>query len=226
MRLVRLQFDDLTFDADSRQLWIGATEVRLSPKAFELLALLIERRPDAISKADIRERLWPGTFVSDSSLPSLVSEIRAAIGDHRRKPQLLRTVHGFGYAFRLGNSSAAPAALLDGAAPRGWLMGGVAEVALFAGGNVLGREGSGVILLQSSTISRRHARLTIEGRNAVIEDLGSKNGTYVNDRRVTAPTPVVEGDHVRIGSLLFTFRLSQPAGSTETVHSTRSQLRS
>ena len=81
----RLQFDDLTFDADSRQLWMGATEVRLSPKAFELLAFLIERRPDALSKVEIRVRLWPGTFVSDSSLPSLISEIRAAIRDSQRR---------------------------------------------------------------------------------------------------------------------------------------------
>ena len=87
-----MQFDNLTFDSQSRQLWSDRTELRLSPKAFELLALLIERRPDAVSKAEIRERLWPGTFVSDSSLPSLVSEIREAIGDHRRKPRLLRTL--------------------------------------------------------------------------------------------------------------------------------------
>lgn len=95
-----LQFDDLTFDPDTRQLWIGKNEVRLSPKAFDLLALLIAQRPKAVSKNDIREHLWPGTFVSDSSLPSLISEIREAIADHRRKPGLLRTLHGFGYAFQ------------------------------------------------------------------------------------------------------------------------------
>ena len=94
------QFDDLTFDPDTRQIWIGRKEVRLSPKAFDLLALLVARRPKAVSKADIREHLWPATFVSDSNLPSLISEIRDAIGDHRRKPGLLRTLHGFGYAFR------------------------------------------------------------------------------------------------------------------------------
>jgi DNA-binding winged helix-turn-helix (wHTH) protein len=97
---VRLQLADLTVDSDSRQLWSGAKEVHLSPKAFDLLALLIERRPRAVSKADIHERLWPGTFVSDSSLPSLVSEVREAIADHKRKPRLLRTLHGFGYAFQ------------------------------------------------------------------------------------------------------------------------------
>ena len=96
-----LQFDDLTFDSDTRQLWVRGKEVRLSPKAFDLLALLIDQRPRVVSKAEIRERLWPGTFVSDSSLPSLVSEIREAIADRRRKPPLLRTLHGVGYAFRV-----------------------------------------------------------------------------------------------------------------------------
>ena len=63
--------------------------------------------------------------------------------------------------------------------------------------------------MKSSTVSRRHARIKIDAKGAVIEDLKSKNGTYVNDRRVSGPTPVTDGDQVRIGSLLFTFRLSQ-----------------
>ncbi len=101
---MRLQFDDLTFDPDTRQVWARGKETRLSPKAFDLLTLLIERRPRAVSKADIRAHLWPGTHVSDSSLPSLISEIRDAIADHRRKPPLLRTLHGFGYAFSHGST--------------------------------------------------------------------------------------------------------------------------
>jgi DNA-binding winged helix-turn-helix (wHTH) protein len=216
---VRLQFDDLTFDSDTRQLWSSGEEKRLSPKAFDLLALLIERRPRAVSKADIHEHLWPGTFVSDSNLPSLVSEIREAIADHRRTPRLLRTLHGFGYAFRAPDSAESQQGTPIAEAPSGWLVGSIGEIALFAGENVLGREGPGVILVKSSTVSRRHARIAIDTSGVVVEDLGSKNGTYVNDRRVTTPTPVAEGDQVRVGSLLFTFRLSQGAGSTETVSS-------
>jgi DNA-binding winged helix-turn-helix (wHTH) protein len=214
---VRLQFDNLTFDSDTRQLWSGGKEIRLSPKAFDLLALLIERRPRAVSKADIRGQLWPGTFVSESSLPSLVSEIRDAIADHKRKPGLLRTLHGFGYAFQAERSPAAEheaPPLVSG--PNGWLIGTTAEVALLPGENVIGREGPGVILVKSTTVSRRHARIVIEPKGAVVEDLGSKNGTYVNDRPVTSLTPITDGDQVRIGSLLFTFRLSQASDSTET----------
>jgi DNA-binding winged helix-turn-helix (wHTH) protein len=218
---LRLQFNDLTFDSASRQIWLGAEEVRLSPKAFELLALLIDRRPAAVPKADIRDHLWPGTFVSDSSLPSLVSEIREAIADREREPGLLRTVHGFGYAFQ------APMAPVEDAAanlsPIGWLIGPSARIGLFAGENILGREGAGVILVKSSTVSRRHASIAVNAQGAVLADLGSKNGTYVNDRRVNESTPVVDGDQVRIGGLLFTFRLSDVSKSTETQSSTVSR---
>ena len=217
---MRVQFDDLTFDASRRQLWLNSSEVHLSPKAFDLLELLIERAPEAVSKEDLHSRLWPGTFVTASSLPSLISEIREAIADRRRDPRLIRTVHGFGYAFQ-SREGATLAAVPAKDTATGWLVGTPAEIALFAGENVLGREGTGVILLKSSTVSRRHVRITINARNVVIEDLGSKNGTYVNDRRVTGPTSIADGSQVRIGSLLFTFRLPQPAGSTETLSSHR-----
>lgn len=212
---MRLQIDDLIFDSETRQLWSGGAEVRLSPKAFELLALLVERRPKAVSKADIRARLWPETFVADSNLPALVSEIRTAIEDHRRKPGLVRTLHGFGYAVQ-AEGAVAPPPDARGAEPDGWLIGASSEVALFAGENVVGREGPGITLMTSATVSRRHARIVVAGGGGVVEDLGSKNGTYVNDRRVEGPTPVADGDQVRIGLLLFTLRLTSPAVSTET----------
>lgn len=222
---MRLQFADLTFDSDSRQIWSHGQEVHLSPKAFDLLTLLIERRPRAVSKADIHARLWPGTFVSDSSLPSLVSEVREAIADQRREPRLVRTVHGLGYAFQAPDAAPVQAPAIPGE-PAAWLIGANSEITLAVGENVLGREGPGVVLVKSTAVSRRHARIAIDAGGAVIEDLGSKNGTYVNDRRVESPTPVIDGDQVRIGALLFTFRRSQGASTTETVSSRINSTRS
>jgi DNA-binding winged helix-turn-helix (wHTH) protein len=213
---VRLQFDDVTFDSETRQLWSRGKEARLSPKAFDLLALLIEQRPRAVSKADIRSHLWPDTYVSESSLPSLISEIRDAIADHRRKPGLLRTVHRFGYAFQAERPPEPARTAPSAGGPNAWLLGATAEVALLPGENVLGREGEDIILVKSSTVSRRHARIVIDAKGGVVEDLGSKNGTFVNDRPVKGPTPVADGDQVRLGSLLFTFRLAQTSESTET----------
>lgn len=217
---MRLQVDDVILDAATRQLWSGGREEHLSPKAFDLLLLLVERRPRAVTKAEIHEHLWPGTFVSDSSLPSLVLEIRDAIGDRERTPPLLRTLYGRGYAIRSDDTAPPAAGPNAGAQAVGWLVGDASEFALTDGENVLGREaGAGVILVKSSTVSRRHARIAVGPEGAIVEDLGSKNGTYVNDRRVEAPVPVVDGDRVRVGSLLFTFRRAQPAESTETVSS-------
>jgi len=212
---MRLQFDDLTFDPDTRQVWAGGKEARLSPKAFDLVALLIARRLKAASKADIRAHLWPGTYVSESNLPSLISEIRDAIADHRRKPGLLRTLHGFGYAFQ-AEPARGPKGVPVTAGPNAWLVSATTEIALGSGENILGREGEGIVVVKSSTVSRRHARVVIGAKDAVVEDLGSKNGTYVNDRLINEPTPVVDGDQIRLGSLLFTFRFSQPSESTDT----------
>jgi len=213
---VKLRFGDVEFDADGRQILRSGREVHVSTKAFELLALLLDRRPNAVSKDDIRRHLWPDTHVSETNLPTLIAEIREAIGDDAKRPQFVRTLHRFGYAFR-GAVQQPPRPRSGPEHRAAWLIGAAKRIALSAGENVLGREGTGVVLLESPTVSRRHARLTIADREITIEDLGSKNGTWVNDRRVTSPVPVADGDSIRTGSLAFTFRIAGPASSTQTV---------
>ena len=94
---MRVLLGDFVLDRATRQLLRGSEERRLEPKAFGLLDLLVEQRPVAISKQEIRDRLWPDTFVSESSLTGLVAQVRHALGDDPRQPRLVRTVHGFGY---------------------------------------------------------------------------------------------------------------------------------
>lgn len=96
---MRLCFGEMTFDGSRRLLTRGPDVVHLSPKAFRLLGLLLARRPDAVSKAEIQNALWPRTFVSESNLPALVNEVRRALDDSARMPKFVRTVHGYGYAF-------------------------------------------------------------------------------------------------------------------------------
>src|SRR3954452_3721184 len=98
-RPVVLRFADCTVDIGARRLTRRSREVHLSPKAMELLIALLERRGDAFPKDALLERVWPGVFVSDASLARVVSELRDAIGDSARQWHVLRTVHGFGYAF-------------------------------------------------------------------------------------------------------------------------------
>jgi DNA-binding winged helix-turn-helix (wHTH) protein len=196
----------------TRQLWRGDREIHVTRKAFDLLALLIERRPNAVSKQEIHTRLWPDTFVSDVTLQSLVFEIRVAIGDDARKPRFVRTVHGFGYAFsRPVRETSAPA---PGRRLRGWLIGEMRRLPLFDGENVLGREGEDVLALGSPTVSRRHARIIIED-GARLEDLGSKNGTFRGDQPISGPVSLDDGDRLRFGSVLLTFRVA-PADQAST----------
>jgi DNA-binding winged helix-turn-helix (wHTH) protein len=96
---MKLRLGDMTFDPQARQLLRGRAEVHLSPKAFDLLAILIEERPRAVPKDELHQRLWPSTFVSEANLASLAAEIREALGDTARDPRFIRTAHRFGYAF-------------------------------------------------------------------------------------------------------------------------------
>ena len=203
-----LRFEDVTFDPDTLQVWRTGQLVHLSPKAFALLSLLIEQRPKPVDKEAIQRRLWPDTFVSDTNLPALVAEIREALGDDARHPRFVRTVHGVGYAFQ-----ASEAAEQERPQPCAWLLADGRELALYPGANILGREGP--VVLSSTTVSRQHARIVI-GDAMTIEDLDSKNGTYLNDRPVTSATAIADGDQVRTGSLLFTFRVANVSTTTET----------
>src|SRR6185295_2659303 len=96
---MRLGFGDCVFDPDTREVFRGGKPVHVSPKAFALLAALIERRPKAIPKDDLHRLLLPDTFVSDTNLPNLVAELRESLGDDAHEPRIIRTVPRFGYAF-------------------------------------------------------------------------------------------------------------------------------
>jgi len=96
---VTTTFGPFTLDDAARQLCRGAEPIHLSPKAFDLLTLLVQRRPGAISKSDILDTLWRDTFVTEGNLAVLVKEIRDALGDDAQRPAYIRTVQRFGYAF-------------------------------------------------------------------------------------------------------------------------------
>lgn len=211
---MRLGFGDLTLDIGTRQLLRGDDEIRLSPKAFELLKLLIDNRPRAMAKTDLLECLWPDTYVAEANLPSLVAEIRGATGDSADEPRFIRTIHRFGYAF-CGTVTDEASAQPTGSTPLGsWLMCEGRQIRLAEGDNIIGREPEAAVWLDFFTVSRRHARLVITGDRATLEDLGSKNGTQVRGERIGAPTDLVDGDEIRIGAVVLSFRMPTRPGST------------
>jgi FHA domain-containing protein len=72
-------------------------------------------------------------------------------------------------------------------------------------GALLGRGGDADIVLEDSFSSTRHARLIPQGDAIVLEDLGSTNGTYLNEEPLSGPQPLHDGDRIKIGGSEFTF---------------------
>jgi DNA-binding winged helix-turn-helix (wHTH) protein len=166
-------------DSDARALFRGEVQVHLTPKALDVLLLLLSLRPRAVTKAEILDRVWPGTFVTDASLARTIHEIRSELGDHATTP-IIRTVHGHGYAFaaEATDLKCARDSSVREAAP-GWLVMETRAVPLAAGDQVIGRDPAVAIPVDSPRASWHHARLTASAESVVIEDLGSKNGTLV-----------------------------------------------
>jgi len=212
---VRYRFDTVVVDTDRRQLLRSGHEVHFSPKALGLLLFLIQRRPNAVSKAELMSHLWPDTFVADATLASLVADVREAIGDTGKAPRMIRTLHRFGYSFVAEIEQ--DVAATSEQPVLAWLIGEAWRLPLHAGEIILGREGDGIVPLPSASVSRRHAAVVIEGGCATLRDLGSKNGTFVDEVRVTEAIALRDGARVRLGTLQCTYRAATGASSTETV---------
>jgi DNA-binding winged helix-turn-helix (wHTH) protein len=213
---VSYRFGGFVLDYHTRQLLDDGAEIHLSPKAFELLAFLFENRPRAVSKAELQERLWPSTFVEETNLAGLVAEIRRALRDSATRPAFLRTVYRFGYRFVgevVDDHAARPAAPLG---PRPYLVFENRQTVLLEGPNVIGRAPDATIQCDAKGVSRYHARILMSNGEATLEDLGSKNGTYLQGERLTSAR-LSDGDEIRLGTARLTFRIKSALGPTETV---------
>ena len=208
-----VRFDPFTLDTTSRLLTREGAPLHLTPKAFDLLALLVSEAPRVLNKAELHQRLWPGTFVSDATLAGLVKEVRRALGDRDSTHQWIRTVHRVGYAFAGAvDRSSEPAS----GSSWHWLVLNGRRLSLRAGKNVIGRDPNCDICLEAAGISRRHACIEVDGSAASVEDLGSKNGTSVRDARITTPMVLHDGDRVTFGSNVAVYRSSGAGISTQT----------
>jgi DNA-binding winged helix-turn-helix (wHTH) protein len=214
-----IRFCDCILDPDARALVRDGVTVHLTPKAFDVLALLLSERPRALKKGEILDRVWPGTFVTDASLTRTIHEIRDAIGDERSTT--IRTVHGHGYAFAAdaveeeANSEASAAAFADRRV-FGWLLVGVHSTPLLEGIATIGRDPTTTVPLQSPQSSWHHARLEVSADHVRLEDLGSKNGTLVRGERITGPIDLQDGDDIIIGATRLVFRSGEKLVATVT----------
>jgi DNA-binding winged helix-turn-helix (wHTH) protein len=199
---MRIAFGRFTFDSDTRELLEAGRRAHVSPKAFDLLRVLLERRPNVVSKTELLDRVWPGAFVGDANLSVVIAEIRQVLGDDSKDGRYIRTVHRVGYAF----SGAVTEAAAASTGYRCWLVWNERTLPLGDGEHVLGRDPRSTLHVEASGVSRRHARLTVAAGGAIMEDLGSSNGTFVQGRAIASARVLQDGDTIELGEATLTFR--------------------
>jgi DNA-binding winged helix-turn-helix (wHTH) protein len=225
---VSVRFGLFTLDTDRRLLQRNEAEVHLTPKAFDLLVLLIQEAPRVLRKAELHELLWPGTFVSDATLVGLIKEIRRQLDDRDATSRLVRTAFGVGYAFcGTVESTGLPlgARKPDIGGESWWIVAGGRNIPLGEGEHLIGRDPASTVWLDVPGVSRRHARIVIDRQGASIEDLESKNGTTLREQLVTGPSPLHDGDRIQVGPILVVFHASAAGPSTTTLTGRTAQPR-
>lgn len=213
--MARFRFDQFCFDSDQKALLRGGEPVRLTPRAFRLLELLILRAPKAVSKRDLLDHVWSGNIVEEANLKTLVLEIRTAIEERGGDSKVVRTVYGYGYAF--AGEVVEEAATEGESQPIVAVRWGAQSVLLPLGAHVIGRRPDCAVAIDDPSVSRVHARLEITRDKLRIEDLRSKNGTLVEGRRITAPTELLNRCEILIGEVPVKLaRLDSGDASTQT----------
>lgn len=192
-------------------------EVRLRPRAMDVLTVLALSAGRLLTKREIIDSVWRTEYVGDHALTQVVAELRAALGDDARAPEFIENIPRRGYRLvapvipladstTAGRGTTVPFRLEteDGSRP------------LAQGSNVIGRTEDADIRLDRTEVSRCHAMITVQGTTAIIEDLGSKNGTFVNGHQVAGPTPLSNGDEIWIGRSVARLRFLIEGEPTQT----------
>lgn len=207
------------FEADLRtgELRRAGKTIELQELPFRILAALLERPGELVTREELHATAWPADVFLDfeHGLNKAINKIRRALGDRVDEPRFVATLPGRGYRFIAevelpeGRESRHPSR------PTCRILWDSRTIPLSEGMNVIGRDPAATVFVDSSTVSRRHAGIVVSPEGATLEDLGSKNGTFLHDQRVAAPTRLVDGDEFAVGSARMSFR-SSVAASTQT----------
>ena len=92
-------FGPFRIDPLKRRLLRGEEIIRLTPKAFDLLLVLVEESGRTVEKDELLEKVWPGTVVEENNLNQNITALRKSLGDSRQESQYIATIPGIGYRF-------------------------------------------------------------------------------------------------------------------------------
>ena len=209
------RFGPFRYDPVSHCLFREDREIALKPKTRELLVLFLQNPHRLLTRQDISDRIWPNTAVTDDSLQVQVFELRKALGAGAE--EFIKTVPREGYRWeaevRTGDVKTTTVSGADvicrlGVEHR--------EIELAEGENILGRDSGVAVWIDETAVSRHHARIVVVEGSATLEDLGSKNGTYLRGERIAGAAALTDGVEIEIGSVKMTFRALLRGGTTET----------
>lgn len=188
----------IVVDVGTRVVQREGIEIHLSRKAFDLLVLLVSNRPHVVTHEDLHEKLWPAVHISETSLSVLVTQLRKALGDTSAEGRLIRTLHRVGYAFT-GDAIIANA-VQQTETPVCRIVWRGEAIEVLSGDSVIGRDRGCAVYIDADSVSRHHARLSVRAGVASIEDLGSKNGTWISGQRIHGIVSLTDGTSIRVGS--------------------------
>src|SRR5215470_8947499 len=208
------RFGRFRYDPVRQGLSKDGYEIPLKHKTGELLLYFLNHPGRLLTREEIVQDVWPGLAVSEASLHYQVGDLRKALGASGEA--FIRTIYSEGYRWEAAVRPVAdrPVRPVDpgSARPRSRfrLVLEEREVQLPEGENILGRDPDGALWIDDSSVSRRHARILIRDGKATLEDLGSKNGTYVRGKRIGKKVVLADGDEILIGPATMVFRTVRP----------------
>ena len=217
------RFDDFELDIAAYTLRRGGERLKLEKIPMDMLILLVEHAGALVERKRLHSALWGGAvFVDrDAGINTAIRKIREALGDNAEEPRLIETIVGKGYRFiapiqrtdaaerRLRASGREP-----GPFPTCCVARGARQFVLHNGENLLGRDPEARVSIDHPSVSRRHARICVAADRVMLEDLNSRNGTFLDGRRIDAPTEIRNGAFIGLGPIAVTFVVMSGTAST------------
>ena len=198
-RLVRFGLFEL--DLQTADLRKKGVKIRLQEQPFQVLAMLVSRPGELVTREELHRALWADAVFVDfeHGLNKAVGKVRSALGDLAESPRFVETLERRGYRF------IAPVERVPEAAASGrpsdrviHLLWEDRVIALPPGSHLIGRDPKCAVWVNSPVASRHHAELIFDAAGLSVRDLGSRNGTFVNGRRIKT-TELADGDEIRVG---------------------------
>jgi DNA-binding winged helix-turn-helix (wHTH) protein len=226
-----VKFAEFELDSEAYVLRRPDGPLRLEKLPMEVLILLVQRAGTLVQRSEIQAMAWgPDVYVEhDSAINTAVRKIRRTLGDDAENPRFVETVVGKGYRFiapiESKTSSQAQSTVNHGGPsarrrrdfPSYLVTRGKQEFILEAGETVFGRDPAAGVYVDHPSVSRRHACISVGPQGAVLEDLKSRNGTFVNGRRIDGPTKIDHGALIGLGPITLTFIVMAAPASTQPI---------